>query len=190
MAGVTNGALARFATTTETALALPPGLPRSEWEQIGETLHAIQRGVDWWLADWWLYGDREYGQAAAQAAPLGVAAKTLQNAAWVGSKIEPSRRREDLTIGHHAAVAGLDDPDEQDQWLDKAAGSDWSVGELRGRIRNSTRDVTQPTDAEKLLRRAAEAYQRDPDAAGGLADFMALADTAWRLALGLVATSS
>lgn len=178
MAGVTNGALARFATTSETALSLPPGIPRGEWEQIGDTLHRIEKGVQWWLGDWWRYGEREYGESAAQAAPLGVSAKTLQNAAWVAQAIEPSRRREDLSISHHAAVAGLEDPAEQDRWLDKAAGSDMSVGELRGRIRHSQRDVNQPTEADKLLRRAAAAYQRDePD--GSRADWLEAAGLAW-----------
>jgi hypothetical protein len=183
MAGVTNGALARFATTTEVGLELPAGLPRAEWEQIGDTLHRIEKGVQWWLGDWWRYGEREYGEAAAQAVNVGVNLGTLQNAAWVASKVDSSRRREDLSFGHHQAVAPLE-PDEQDEWLDKAAGSDMSVGELRGRIKNATRDVTMPTEVEKLLARAATAYVRDePD--GDRAGFEALASDAWQTAAGL-----
>jgi hypothetical protein len=188
MAGVTNGALAKFADMTDTSLLLPPGLARDDWEQIGETLRRIETGVSWWLADWWRFGEREYGESASQAAPTGLAAKTLANYAAVADRIEPSRRREDLTMGHHAAVAGLEDPDVQDEWLDKAAANDMSVAELRGRIKHANQPVDVPTEAVKLLRRAAEAFRNDPEtAAAPRADFMDLADEAWQYVHGLTA---
>jgi hypothetical protein len=183
MAGITNGALARFAKTTEISLELPPGLPRAEWEQIGETLHAIERGVQWWLGDWWRYGEREYGESAAQAIDAGVNLGTVQNAAWVAGAVEPSRRREDLSFGHHQAVAPLE-PAEQDRWLDKAAGSAMSVHELRAKIKKDQNGGDSTSDTVKLLVRAAEAFRRD-NPEEGLTDFLGLAEGAWATAHGL-----
>jgi hypothetical protein len=173
-----NGtALARFAVQySDTSLELAPGMTLQEWQELGEVLHHIKRGVDWWLADWFAFGTK-FGTAAEQAAPLGLAGKTLQNAASVARSIEPSRRREDLDMGHHQAVQAMD-PDDQDLWLDKAAGSDWSVAELRGRIRQANRPVDVPPEAVKLLRRAALSWNQEPDG-GGLADFVAMAEQAW-----------
>lgn len=177
MPGVTNGALARFAQTTKTSLDLPDDLSREDWQAIGVTLHDIRTGVEWWIGDWWRFGERAYGEAASQAAPTGYAVKTLQNAAWIATKVEPSRRREDLTIGHHGAVAGLDDPDEQDEWLDKAQANQWSVAETSARVRNAHRPVDEPSPVVKLLRRAAKEHQLEDGASGQ--SFTQLADEAW-----------
>lgn len=183
MTGITNGALARFAKTTETSLELPAGLPRAEWEQIGETLTAIEQGIRFWRGDWWRYGDREYGEAAAQSVPLGVAAKTLQNEAAVCSAIEPSRRREDLSFEHHATVQGLP-PDEQDLWLDKAAGSDMTIHELRAKIKKEANGGDSVSDTVKLLVRAVEQFERD-NPNEGRADFLELVEQAWASVHGL-----
>jgi hypothetical protein len=173
-----NGtALARFAVQySDTRLELAPGMTLTEWRELGEVLQRIRKGVDWWLADWFAFGAK-FGTAAEQAAPLGLAGKTLQNAASVARAIPPERRREDLDMGHHAAVAALP-PVEQDEWLDKAAGSDMSVAELRGRIRASNRPADVPSDTVRLLQRAALAWSQDPDGTG-LADFCAMAEDAW-----------
>jgi len=180
MAGVTNGALAQFATTTTVALELEPGMPREAWEELGETLRAIELGVRWWLGGWWRYGERTYGESASQAAPTGLALKTVQNAAWVSGRIEPSRRREGLSVSHHEQVARMEDPDEQDRWLDKAEADQWSVAEMRGRIKAAERAIDMPTEAVKLLRRAVDAFLADPDTANaGRQDFLDLAEAAW-----------
>jgi hypothetical protein len=51
----------------------------------------------WWLGDWWSYGERAYGEAAAQAAPTGYSSETCRGAAWVAEQIESVRRRTDRT---------------------------------------------------------------------------------------------
>lgn len=121
-------------TATRTGLALPEGLSVDEWASYGPRLTMVADSVNFWLGDWWAYGDRRYGESAAQAAPTGRSVQTLQNAAWVCGKIEPSRRREGLSFGHHAEVAGLE-PERQDALLADAEREGWSVGELRGRVR-------------------------------------------------------
>lgn len=120
--------------TTPTGLDLPDGIDFEEWSAVGEVLRHMERSVMWWLGDWWRYGERSYGEAASQAAPTGYAVSTVQSAAWVADRIEPFRRRKDLTFGHHDAVAKLD-PAESDALLDKAGSDGWSVRDLRQEVK-------------------------------------------------------
>jgi hypothetical protein len=115
-------------------LDLADDTPRDEWEAIGRFLVTIQQSSTWLLGDWWRHGERVYGEAAAQALDTGYALSTIQNAAWVCDRIEPSRRREDLEFSFHAEVAALP-PSEQDTWLNRAAESGWSKSRLRENIR-------------------------------------------------------
>ena len=53
---------------------------------------------------------------------------------YVASKIEPGRRREQLSWSHHAELAALE-PADQDRWLDQAVSARLSVRSLRQAIR-------------------------------------------------------
>jgi hypothetical protein len=54
----------------------------------------------------------------------------------VARRFELSRRRDTLSLQHHAEVCAL--PDElQDKWLDLAAANRWSKQELRRRLRET-----------------------------------------------------
>lgn len=122
---------------TQTALYLPSTLSYEQWARTGAILRYLERGVQWWLGDWWRFGERAYGEMASQEAQdnvyemTGRAYKTVANAAWVASRIETSRRRESLSWSHHAEVASIDDPAEQDAWLDRAEAEGWTRAELR-----------------------------------------------------------
>ena len=172
--------LSHFATEySETQLVMRPNMTRVEWMELGDILHKIERGVKWWLGDWWLYGERKYGEGAAQAADVGQDLHTLQNAAWVASRVEPSRRREDLSHSHHEAVAKLE-PEEQDRWLDKAAGSGMNVHQLRAHIRADANGGDTTSETVKLLRRAAYQFRRDNPDECSLGEFVTLAEGAWQ----------
>jgi N6-adenosine-specific RNA methylase IME4 len=120
-----------------TSLALPEGLPFERWEEVGVTLRQIERSAMFWIGDWVNFGERKYGETYAQAAEAtDYEVKTLQNAAWVCSRIESSRRREDLTWGHHAEVASLP-PGEQARWLREAANNSLSVMRLRDEVQRA-----------------------------------------------------
>lgn len=114
--------------------ALPAGMTFEKWQEAGEALFRVESGLMWAVGEWWLYGETNFGEDAAQALPLGYQLKTIQNAAWVAGSIESSRRRVELSFGHHAEVASLE-PDDQDRLLAMAVDRHLSVRELRLEIR-------------------------------------------------------
>lgn len=107
-------------TFTPTRLILDLDLSYEQWEQVGVTLTLIRDGIEWWLGDWLRYGEQRWGEkyAAAQL-ETGKAYGTLANYKYVADRIEPSRRRENLSFSHHQTVASLP-PKEQDAWLDES----------------------------------------------------------------------
>lgn len=73
-------------------------------EEVGR----VGRHLMFFLGDLLLYGETRWGEKAYQYADAaGYSPKTLSNAAYVAQAIPPTRRREALSFGHHAAVAGL-----------------------------------------------------------------------------------
>lgn len=56
--------------------------------------------------------------------------QTLLNCKWLSSQIEFSRRRENLSWGHHLEVASLP-PDQQDYRLDRAEREENKKDELK-----------------------------------------------------------
>ena len=91
-----------------TGLEIEPQLPLKEWREIGKLLRLIEGSVQWWIGDWLNYGERTYGETYAQAATAtGYEVEALRNSAWVAAKFEISSRDDDLTWGHHKAVASL-----------------------------------------------------------------------------------
>lgn len=112
-------------------------MPFEQWEEVGCTLRQIERSAKWWVGDWLMYGERRYGETYAQAVDVtGQEIKSLQNAVWVSSRVESSRRREDLSWGHHAEVASLL-PDEQSAWLETASTNRLSVMRLRDEVQQA-----------------------------------------------------
>jgi hypothetical protein len=116
---------------TETSLTLPQDLPRERWAEIGRTLRAMERGVQFWVGDWLAFGEDHYGEEAF--AELERADKTLANWATVARKVHPSRRREDVRFSHHAEVTSLP-PEEQTEVLGMAAEGNWVIRETREEV--------------------------------------------------------
>lgn len=146
---------------TPTGLSLPPDLSFEDWADYGERLFAMERGVMWAIGDWWRFGEHRYGERAAQALDSRYSFGTLRNAGYVAGAIETSRRRDVLDFGHHQNVASLP-AEEQDYWLDAAESGEWSVHELRARIRRGTTDdapLDEPeSDLYRLLATAVESF--------------------------------
>jgi hypothetical protein len=121
------------------SLALPDGLAVEDWIGIGRVLGTIERATPWWIGDWWRHGEFRYGDRVAIVEAVGwtgPAAKTCANVGRVCGRFQTSRRREALTFGHHAEVAGSH-PEEADALLDFAeeplreGGSPRSISEMR-----------------------------------------------------------
>lgn len=118
----------------------PVGSPTFEqWEEIGRFIKKSSRSVQFWLGDWINYGENVFGEKYSQALEeTDYTLGTLQNTAWVSSKIDPSRRRDNLSFGHHQNVAHLGEG-EQERWLTIAEEEMLTVREMRDRIRGVTK---------------------------------------------------
>jgi hypothetical protein len=163
-----------FAHTTASSMQLRRRLPFEAWVGVGRQISRVSNASTWWLGDWVVYGEQEYGnryRAALAATQLDY--QTLRNYAWVARRFEPSRRRDALSFQHHAEVASLPDAD-QDLWLERAQRLRWSRNELRRQLkRNAPPDmiatddhavtlrVPVTMDREQLWRQAAAAADKD-----------------------------
>lgn len=125
---------------------LPDGLSYDEWWQIGQTLQQMERSVQWWLGDWWNYGQPRYGELASQATrdaikdATGHTYRSIQNASYVAKEFQNARRRANLSWSHHEAVKGLSEED-ADALLDAAESEGLSVFDTRDRVRDRKRAV-------------------------------------------------
>jgi hypothetical protein len=91
------------------------------------------------LGDLLAFGEDRFGERYADVIDstreyMRVAIGTLKNWQWISGKIEPSRRRENLSLSHHEAVAKLP-ADEQNEFLRAADNEGLSVKELKDLIK-------------------------------------------------------
>ncbi len=94
------------------------------------------------LGDALNFGERTYGEEAAQAIDatrehMRLSVKTIENAAWVASKVSPANRHELLSMAHHEAVARLTD-EQQKTLLDEAQAEALPVSKLRAKVREAS----------------------------------------------------
>ena len=85
-------------TVSRTALVCCRELPFDDWKTLGHTLSQRADSMQWWLGDWWHYGNHRYGERATTAAKgtFARAFGTLMNYGSVAGSVETSRRREVL----------------------------------------------------------------------------------------------
>ena len=81
----------------------------------------------WWVGDWYLFGERIYGERAAQAVgdETGYSARTVQQAAWVAGRFPASSRLENVDFGTHMALAGIEDTEKRYALLGQAGEERW-----------------------------------------------------------------
>jgi hypothetical protein len=126
-------------------LELPNDLTFDQWTAIGSVLQGAQRSMMWWIGDWLHFGERKWGEMYADAVEqTGRQEQTLMNAKWVAGRMPISRRREKLSWGHHAAVAGAEGESEQDELLALAESDGLNVNELRREVRRR-KGFSEPT---------------------------------------------
>ena len=96
---------------TATSWQPPESMSEQEWQAAGEVLGQADRGVQWWLGDWWRFGERRFGATKAiieAGSWRGPDYQTCANAGWVSKTFETiSRRRELVPFSHHMEVAAL-----------------------------------------------------------------------------------
>jgi hypothetical protein len=99
----------------EHGLTLPPDLPYERYESIGALLGYADRMINWYIADWLVYGEHQYGHKFHQAAEvLGKSPRTLINIQNVGRNVPPQRRRTaTVDFWHHYEVGALPAADQR-----------------------------------------------------------------------------
>ena len=110
----------------------PIGTPTyEEWVACGEYLHMIEKHVHFWIGDWLIYRDQRWGETYTEAQQLtGLKYGTLKNNKYVSSRIELSRRRDNLPFAYHQEVAPLE-THQQELLLDKAEEEGLTLQQLR-----------------------------------------------------------
>jgi hypothetical protein len=105
---------------TKTAWELPATMTEGDWKSAGHALSQVEGAMNWWLGDWWRFGEHKYGDRKALVESdewSGPAYQTCKNAALVSVAFEKSRRRDVVPFSHHAEVSSIADA-EADQILD------------------------------------------------------------------------
>ena len=70
-----------------------------EWQNCGDFLKQAERSVQFWIGDWLNYGEKKYGETYSQVLDgVDYEEKTLRNSKWVSSRVELSRRRDNLSF--------------------------------------------------------------------------------------------
>jgi hypothetical protein len=134
----------RGSVATKNRLTLSDKLTFDDWRAIGTQLAALVDASAWWLGDWVFYGQWQYGKKYIQAVELtGLDEGTLRNYASVAGRFDLSRRRDNLSFSHHAAVVSLP-LDEADKYLAEADAKDWSTRELRDATRAAKASAPMP----------------------------------------------
>jgi N6-adenosine-specific RNA methylase IME4 len=139
-------------TLTRTSWQLPKKLSFEDWIGCGLVLGKIEGAVQWWLGDWWAYGEHSYGERKAlfvEGGPLeDMSFNTLAHYGWIARSIETCNRLQVLSFKHHEHVASLS-PAQQRKWLERAVREEWSSNQLKSAIaRNTAIERTKAVDLE------------------------------------------
>lgn len=132
-------------------MQFPRKLSYERWKTIGHQLASVGRWSAWCLGDWLVHGEEAYsGRYRDAVDQSGLDYQTLRNYAWVARRFDLSRRRDTLSLAHHAEVASLPQH-EQDFWLRKAEEARWSRNRLRKEVRASLaeRSALAPSDSAR-----------------------------------------
>lgn len=117
-----------------TELKIVDGLEFDAWEVVVQRVLSFAGASAWWVGDALVYGEWNYGEKyRAVLDHLELDYDRARDYAYVANNVPPAVRRPDLSFYHHRAVAKLA-PVEQERWLARAAGEQWTVRQLRDAI--------------------------------------------------------
>lgn len=147
---------------TKTGWDLPANLTEQSWMQAGLALAEVEGAVNWWLGDWWRYGEHKYGDRKALVESeewTGPAYQTCRNAGAIAAVFETSRRRDVVPFHQHAELASLP-AEEADRLLDWCEDEHRKTGRcpthksLRDRVKQVKAWLAQGWTQSQLARRA------------------------------------
>lgn len=136
-----------FWITSLTGIAIAPEIPEHKWKTMTENVAFMFEATGrkhsqcaMMLGDLLAFGEDRFPDYAnvidSTREYMRVQMKTLINWSYIAKKIDPSRRRENLSLSHHEAVAKLP-ADEQNEYLRLADNEGLSVTELKKKIAES-----------------------------------------------------
>jgi len=141
---------------SRSALEIDTVVSVDEFLDIWNNLKKLKGVLPWWVGDAYIYSEANdlFVFATAMAEVQKDYKKgTTRNCVFVCRKIPPSRRRKNLSFGHHQAVASLDDG-RQAYYLDAAEQLNLSVMELRKHIQEDM--AVKPTCEDNYFVRTTE----------------------------------
>lgn len=165
MTGTETGATAPMATRVydepipldklfeATGIRIDPKTSLEEWGKLGESLLHMQEAHQWWLGDWYVFGDEHFGEEATQYWDERYDLNTLENYRRVAAKIPKTRRRKNVPWSLHRLAAGLDDPKTQDEVLKRADKESLTYAEMRDLV-NAHKLAEQEEETPRNGRRA------------------------------------
>ena len=127
------------------ALNLSPTLSYEEWENVGVALATMDGNIEWWIGDYFVFGEAAYGEKWAQAtAKFGRPESTLQGYMYVASRFPQNLRRRNLPWWAHREVAALTYGEQSDHlaWVED---NEPTRAALRRRLRGETEKVSGGT---------------------------------------------
>jgi len=130
----------------KTYLGLSKRLTWPEATQLSDTLNRMEEAAQWWIGDFLIITEKEFGEKYAQLVPEGKSQDTWRKYKWVCERAGPGIRVEGLSFSHHEKVAKLTE-EEQRQWLAEAKDKGLSVSDLVKAIRASS-SITDGEDDE------------------------------------------
>lgn len=140
---------------SNTGLELPDSLTSDQWQEAGVQIARMRGVTQWWIGDWWAFGEKRYGSRKALIEGddwEGPGFQACADNAMVCRAFETSRRREVLSFNHHREVAPL--PVEwQDTLLDEAVQNGLSIAKLRARVKEVRAFLSQGWTPEQLERK-------------------------------------
>lgn len=122
------------------SLNLPKDLSFDGWQDVGRELAAREKVLNWWIGDWWAFGEHRYGDRAKVAAEglFPMTFETLRNIGSVSRAFpETSRQHDALTFTHHQEIAPLarQSAEAAGMLLDRAERENMTVSQVRAAVR-------------------------------------------------------
>lgn len=149
-------ALPQIGAVSNIGLELPEDLSVEQWREAGLEISRMRGITQWWIGDWWAFGEHRYGDRKAIVEGEdweGPLYETCKKMGVVSVAFERFRRRNLLTFNHHAELASLPH-DWQDKLLDEAESGQLSVMALRQRVKEVRAFLSQGWTPEQLDRKA------------------------------------
>ena len=133
-----------FWVTSSTGIAVSSEIPEHKWKTLTENVAFMFEATGkkhsqaaMMLGDLLAFGEDRFPNYTdvmdSTREYMRVKMKTLINWSYISKKIDPSRRRENLSLSHHEAVMTLP-ADEQNEYLTLADNEGLSVTELKKKI--------------------------------------------------------